>query len=132
MQILIHNENILVGWWCLECQVAECQWDWVPRHNIFFPSLKKGCTKISYFHGIKGEHTDIALHNFIGLLGFYHKPEKFQDKIWANNGSDVKVLVPDVKVLFLLSIDQVCLVMISHIIACMFKLKTRINHLVTR
>ena len=51
------------------------------------------------------ELTDIALHNFVGLSCFFHKPEKFRDKIRANTflgeniGPDVKVLVPDVKVL---------------------------------
>ena len=51
------------------------------------------------------ELTDIVLHNFFGLSCFFHKLEKFQDKIRANTflgeniGPDVKVLVPDVKVL---------------------------------
>ena len=45
------------------------------------------------------------LHNFFGLSCFFHKPEKFRDKIRANTfigeniGPDVKVLIPDVKVL---------------------------------
>ena len=47
--------------------------------------------------------TDIALHNFVGLSCFYHKPEKYQDKIRAfldiNIGPDVKVLLMDVKVM---------------------------------
>ena len=45
------------------------------------------------------------MHNCFGLSCFFHKPEKFRDKIRAktclgeNIGPDVKVLVPDVKVL---------------------------------
>ena len=45
------------------------------------------------------------LHIFFGLSCFFHKPEKFWDKIRANTflgeniGPDVRVLVPDVKVL---------------------------------
>ena len=40
--------------------------------------------KFLIFMELKVEHNDIALHNFFGLSSFYHKPEKFQDKIWAN------------------------------------------------
>ena len=52
------------------------------------------------------ELTDIALHICFGLLCFFHKLEKFRDKIRAKTllgenirNRDLKVLVPDVKVL---------------------------------
>jgi hypothetical protein len=54
---------------------------------------------------LRVELTDIALHNYFGLSLFFHKLEKFHDKIRAktflgeNIGPDVKVLVQDVKVL---------------------------------
>ena len=65
--------------------------------------LKSGCSPVSYLHRV--EFTDIVLHNFLDLSCFFHKLEKFRDKVRAktfvgeNIGPDVKVLVPDVKVL---------------------------------
>ena len=53
------------------------------------------------------DFTDITLYNSFCLSCFFHKPEKFQDKISANTflgeniGPDVKVLVLDVKVMVL-------------------------------
>ena len=64
-----------------------------------------GAPIVPIFKEYRFELTDLALHNFVGLSCFFHKPGKCWDKIRANTvlceniGLDVKVLVLDVKVL---------------------------------
>ena len=48
-------------------------------------TLKRGCTKISYFHGLNCLAHWYNIAPFFGLSRFFLKPEKFLDKIRANN-----------------------------------------------
>ena len=46
---------------------------------------REDAPKFHIFMELIVELDDIALHNFVGLLCFFHKPEKFRDKIRAKD-----------------------------------------------